>query len=64
MLGLLAVGVSAMGFMFGLSGEMWRMPVLWRYAHRVPIDAATIDWLAQIQFVEWTFTGAATHSPV
>lgn len=36
-LGLLAVGISAMGFMFGLSGEMWRMPVLGRYAHRVPI---------------------------
>jgi len=36
--GLLAVGVSVMGFMYGLSGEMWRMPVLGRYANRVPLS--------------------------
>ncbi len=36
--GLLAVGVSVMGFMYGLSGEMWRMPVLGQYANRVPLS--------------------------
>src|SRR5262245_56137497 len=35
--GLLAVGVSVMGFMYALSGEMWRMPVLGKHAHRVPL---------------------------
>jgi uncharacterized membrane protein len=37
-LGLLAVGVSAMGFMYGLSGERWQMPVIGRYANRVPLN--------------------------
>lgn len=36
-LGLLAVGVSVMGFMYGLSGERWEMPVLGRFAERVPL---------------------------
>ena len=36
--GLLAIGVSAMGFMYGLSGEKWQMPFLWRYSDRVPLD--------------------------
>jgi uncharacterized membrane protein len=36
-LGLLAVGVSVMGFMYGLSGERWEMPVLGRFADRVPL---------------------------
>lgn len=36
--GLLAVAISVMGFMYGLSGEMWRMPVLGRYANRVPLS--------------------------
>jgi uncharacterized membrane protein len=36
--GLLAVGISVMGFMYGLSGEMWRMPVLGQYANRVPLS--------------------------
>jgi uncharacterized membrane protein len=36
--GLLAVGVSVMGFMYGLSGEFWRMPVLGQYANRVPLS--------------------------
>jgi uncharacterized membrane protein len=37
-LGLLAVGVSVMGFMYGLSGERWTMPVLGKYADRVPLN--------------------------
>jgi uncharacterized membrane protein len=37
-LGLLAVGISTMGFMYGLSGERWRMPILGQYANRVPLD--------------------------
>lgn len=36
--GLLAVGVSVMGFMYGLSGEFWRMPVLGQHANRVPLS--------------------------
>ncbi len=36
--GLLAIGISAMGFMYGLSGEKWQMPILWRYSDRVPLD--------------------------
>ena len=36
--GLLAIGVSVMGFMYGLSGEYWRMPVLGQYANRVPLN--------------------------
>lgn len=35
--GLAAVGVSVMGFMYGLSGETWHLPVLGRFASRVPI---------------------------
>lgn len=35
--GLLAVGVSVMGFMYGLSGELWQMPFLGAYARRVPL---------------------------
>lgn len=35
--GLLAVGISVMGFMYGLSGETWQMPVLGAYARRVPL---------------------------
>jgi len=37
-LGLLAVGVSVMGFMYGLSGERWKMPLLGKYANRVPLN--------------------------
>ncbi len=36
-LGLLAVGVSVMGFMYAISGERWQMPVLGRFADRVPL---------------------------
>jgi len=36
--GLLAVGVSVMGFMYGLSGERWKMPLLGKYANRVPLN--------------------------
>jgi uncharacterized membrane protein len=36
-LGLLAIGISAMGFMYALSGELWRMPVLGKFANRVPL---------------------------
>jgi uncharacterized membrane protein len=36
--GLLAVGVSVMGFMYGLSGERWKMPFLGKYANRVPLN--------------------------
>jgi uncharacterized membrane protein len=35
--GLAAVGVSVMGFMYGLSGEIWHLPILGRFANRVPI---------------------------
>jgi uncharacterized membrane protein len=35
--GLLAVGVSVMGFMYALSGERWKLPVLGDHAGRVPI---------------------------
>jgi len=35
--GLLAVGVSAMGFMYALSGERWHLPILHKYADRVPL---------------------------
>jgi len=35
--GLAAVGISVMGFMYGLSGETWHLPVLGRFANRVPI---------------------------
>ena len=35
--GLLAVGVSVMGFMYALSGERWRVPLLGDYANRVPL---------------------------
>lgn len=37
-IGLLAVGVSVMGFMYALSGERWRLPVLGDYANRVPLN--------------------------
>lgn len=36
--GLLAVGVSIMGFMYALSGERWHLPVLGAYANRVPLS--------------------------
>ena len=36
--GLAAVGISVMGFMYGLSGEIWHLPVLGRFANRVPLD--------------------------
>ena len=35
--GLGAVGVSAMGFMYALSGERWTLPILGKHAHRVPL---------------------------
>jgi len=35
--GLLAVGVSVMGFMFALSGERWKLPILGDHAGRVPL---------------------------
>ena len=35
--GLLAVGTSVMGFMYGLSGERWRIPWIGHYAQRVPL---------------------------
>jgi uncharacterized membrane protein len=35
--GLLAVGASVMGFMYGLSGERWRIPWIGHYAQRVPL---------------------------
>ena len=35
--GLLAVGVSVMGFMYALSGERWQLPILGKHAHRVPL---------------------------
>ena len=35
--GLLAVGVSVMGFMYALSGERWHLPFLGNYANRVPL---------------------------
>ena len=36
--GLLAGGVSVMGFMYALSGERWRIPLLGEYARRVPLN--------------------------
>ena len=36
--GLLSVGVSVMGFMYALSGERWRLPILCDFANRVPLS--------------------------
>ena len=36
--GLLAVGVSVMGFVMALSGERWEIPLLAEYAKRVPLS--------------------------